>query len=182
MLAHFKGKSILVTGAGRGLGKRLAIGFAQLGARIGLLARSKAELDAAHLEIEHSGGNALRMRADVCDVEQLNSSIDRMRVHFGHIDGVICAAGLLGPIGPFADNSSKQWSDAIHVNLLGVANTCRCVIPNMVERRAGKIIVLVGPGTLPKTSSGKLQRSRCRALYTDQSLADLRWQSHAIKH
>ena len=146
MHSHFKDKSILVTGAGRGIGKRLAIGFAKLGARIGLLARSKAELDAAHLEIEHSGGNALRIRADVCDYEQVHTAIDRMRVHFGHIDVAICAAGMLGPIGPFIDSPVKAWMDTLQANLIGVANTCRAVVPYMRERRTGKIIVLAGPG------------------------------------
>ncbi|HEY3738357.1 MAG TPA: SDR family oxidoreductase [Bryobacteraceae bacterium] len=146
MQAHFKDKSILVTGAGRGIGKRLSIGFAKLGARIGLLARSKAELDAAHLEIEHSGGNALRIRADVCDYEQVDSAAHRMRVHYGHIDVVVCAAGILGPIGPFTENSMKSWMEALHTNLVGVANVCRAVIPSMAERRAGKIIVLTGHG------------------------------------
>ena len=146
MPAHFKDKSILVTGAGRGIGKRLAIGFAKLGARIGLLARSKAELDAAHLEIEHSGGNALRIRADVCDFEQVHTAVDRMRVHFGHIDVAICAAGILGPIGPFIETPMKQWLETLQTNLLGVANTCRAVVPHMTERRTGKIIVLAGSG------------------------------------
>lgn len=146
MHAHFKDKSILVTGAGRGIGKRLAIGFAKLGARIGLLARSKAELDAAHLEIEHSGGNALRIRADVCDFEQVHTAVDRMRVHYGHIDVVICAAGILGPIGPFLETPMKAWLDALQTNLVGVANTCRAVAPQMVERRTGKIVVVAGPG------------------------------------
>jgi NAD(P)-dependent dehydrogenase (short-subunit alcohol dehydrogenase family) len=143
---HFKDKSILVTGAGRGIGKRLAIGFAKQGARIGLLARSKAELDAAHLEIEHSGGNALRIRADVCDYEQLHTATDRMRVHFGHIDVVICAAGVLGPIGPFVESPMRAWGETLQANLMGVANTCRAVIPAMMERRTGKIIALAGPG------------------------------------
>ena len=137
---------MLVTGAGRGIGKRLAIGFAKLGARIGLLARSKAELDAAHLEIEHSGGNALRLRADVCDFEQVHTAVDRMCVQFGHIDAVICAAGIVGPIGPFLDNPVKQWAETFNTNLLGVANTCRAVAPSMLARRSGKIIVLAGPG------------------------------------
>ena len=146
MQAHFKDKSILVTGAGRGIGKRLSIGFAKLGARIGLMARSKAELDAAHLEIEHSGGNALRIRADVCDYEQVHTAVDRMRVQYGHIDVVICAAGVLGPIGPFLDSPMKVWMETLQTNLLGVANVCRAVVPAMAERRAGKIIVLAGPG------------------------------------
>jgi NAD(P)-dependent dehydrogenase (short-subunit alcohol dehydrogenase family) len=143
---HFKEKSVLVTGAGRGIGKRLAIGFAKLGARIGLMARSKAELDAAHLEIEHGGGNALRLRTDVCDFEQVHTATDRMCVHYGHIDVVICAAGILGPIGPFLDNPPRQWAETMNTNLFGVANTCRAVAPAMAARRSGKIIVLVGPG------------------------------------
>ena len=64
-MRSLKAVSVLVTGAGRGIGKRLAIGFATAGARVGLLARSKAELDLCHLEIEHGGGNALRIRADI---------------------------------------------------------------------------------------------------------------------
>ena len=74
---------MVVTGAGRGIGKRLAIGFAAKGARVGLVARSKAELDLCHLEIEHGGGAALRMRADVCDYEQITVALERMRVQFG---------------------------------------------------------------------------------------------------
>lgn len=144
--AYFQGKNILVTGAGRGLGKRFALGFSKLGARIGLLARSKAEIDAAHLEIEHSGGNALRLRADVCDREQLATAVDRMRVHYGEIDAVICAAGILGPIGPFLGSPAKAWDEAIQTNLTGVANTFRAVLGPMADRRSGKIVVLIGPG------------------------------------
>jgi 3-oxoacyl-[acyl-carrier protein] reductase len=143
---YFQGKNILVTGAGRGLGKRFALGFAKLGSRIGLLARSKGEIDAAHLEIEHSGGNALRLRADVCDLEQLSTAVDRMKVHYGPIDAVICAAGVLGPIGPFLGSPVKAWNEALQTNLTGVANTFRSVLPAMAEKRSGKIVVLTGPG------------------------------------
>src|SRR6476469_8324256 len=88
-----KGMPVLVTGAGRGIGKRLAIGFATKGARVGLLARSKPELDLCQLEIEHAGGNALRIRADVSDYEQVAASVERMRVHFGSpVQVLVCAA------------------------------------------------------------------------------------------
>ena len=137
---------VLVTGAGRGIGKRLAIGFATAGNRVALLARSKAELDLAHLEIEHAGGNALRIRADVTDFEQVNAAVDRMRVHYGEVHVLICAAAIPGPIGPFVDQSPKAWIDTIQTNLLGVMNACKAVLPHMIERRYGKIIVLSGPG------------------------------------
>jgi len=142
---------VLVTGAGRGIGKRLAIGFAAAGNRVGLLARSKAELDLAHLEIEHAGGNALRIRADVTDYEQVSAAVDRMRVHYGEVNVLICAAGVPGPIGPFHMQSPKGWADVVHTNLLGVMNACHAVLPHMIERRAGKIIVISGPGaTAPR--------------------------------
>ncbi len=137
---------VLVTGAGRGLGKRLAIGFAQAGARVGLLARSKAELDLANLEIEHGGGNSLRIRADVTDFEQLCAAVDRMRVHYGGVHVLVCAAASQGPIGPFAEVNPRAWADTVNTNLLGVVNACRAVLPHMIERRSGKIIVLSGSG------------------------------------
>jgi 3-oxoacyl-[acyl-carrier protein] reductase len=137
---------VLVTGAGRGIGKRLAIGFATAGNRVALLARSKAELDLAHLEIEHAGGNALRIRADVTDFEQVNAAVDRVRVHYGEVNVLICAAAVPGPIGPFVDQTPKAWVETIQTNLIGVMNACKAVLPHMIARRAGKIIVLSGPG------------------------------------
>jgi 3-oxoacyl-[acyl-carrier protein] reductase len=138
-----KGVPVLVTGAGRGIGKRLAIGFAARGARVGLLARSKAELDLCHLEIEHAGGSALRIRADVGDYEQVCAAAERMRVQFGStVQVVVCAAAIQGPIGPFSESSPKAWAEVIHTNLAGVMNTCRAVLPHMIEHRSGKIIVL----------------------------------------
>lgn len=143
----FKTVPVLVTGAGRGIGKRLAIGFAAQGARVGLLARSKAELDLCHLEIEHAGGSALRIRADVCDYEQVSAAVERMRVHFNRgLQVLVCAAGVQGPVGPFVETPPKNWAEVIHTNLMGVMNSCRAVLPQMIERRSGKIIVLTGGG------------------------------------
>jgi 3-oxoacyl-[acyl-carrier protein] reductase len=134
---------VLVTGAGRGIGKRLAIGFAGKGARVGLLARSKAELDLCHLEIEHAGGSALRIRTDVADYEQVAAAVERIRVQFGNpVQILVCAAAIQGPVGPFAETSPKAWTEIIHTNLVGVMNACRAVLPHMIQRRSGKIIVL----------------------------------------
>ncbi len=142
-ISEFRGKNVLVTGAGRGIGKRLALGFARSGARIALMSRSKAELDLAHIEIEQAGGNALRIKANVADPEQLVLAVDRARVAFGgSIDILICAAVTPGPLGEFLQSPLKLWTEAIQVNLLGVVHSCRAVLPSMVEKRSGKIIVL----------------------------------------
>jgi NAD(P)-dependent dehydrogenase (short-subunit alcohol dehydrogenase family) len=137
---------VLITGAGRGIGKRLALGFASAGAKVGLLARSKGELDLAHLEIEHAGGNALRIRADVTDFEQVNAAVDRMRRDYGGVHVLVCAAAIQGAIGPFVDQSPKAWAETVNINLLGVMNACKAVLPHMIEHRSGKIIVLSGGG------------------------------------
>ena len=141
-----KDKGVLITGGGRGIGKRLALGFAAAGARVGLLARSKAELDLAKLEIEHAGGTALRFRADVRDLEQICAAVDRMRVHFGSVDILIAAAAIQGPIGPLVDAKPQAWAETVHVNLMGVMHACQAVLPHMIERRSGKIIVISGGG------------------------------------
>jgi NAD(P)-dependent dehydrogenase (short-subunit alcohol dehydrogenase family) len=147
MTVHtLKDKGVLVTGAGRGIGKRLALGFASAGARVGLLARSKAELDLAHLEIEHAGGVALRIRADVTDFDEMCAAADRMRANFGGVHVLVAAAAIQGPIGPLVDNPPKAWAETIHTNLLGVMYSCRAVLPQMIDRRSGKIIVLSGEG------------------------------------
>jgi len=145
-LKTLKDKGVLITGAGRGIGKRLAIGFAGAGARVGLLSRSQPEIDLAKLEIEHAGGAALRIRADVRDYEQVAAAVDRMRVVFGGVHVLIAAAAIQGPIGPLVDTKPKLWAETIETNLVGVMHACRAVLPDMTAKRSGKIIVLSGGG------------------------------------
>ncbi len=125
----------------------MALGFAHAGARVGLLARSKAELDLANLEIEHAGGTAMRLRADVRDYEQVCAAVDKQAVQYGPVQMLLCAHGALGQIGPLAQAEPTTWNEAVTTNLLGVMHLCRAVLPAMVERRAGKIVLLVGPGS-----------------------------------
>ena len=142
-------QTILITGAGRGIGKRLAIGFARAGLRVGLLARSKAELDLADLEIEHNGGKSLRLRADLRDYREVSLAVDRMRQEYGSVDTAICASGSFGTIGPLSEADPKSWQESAASGLIGAMHLCRAVLPGMIERRAGKIVLLVGPGAEP---------------------------------
>jgi 3-oxoacyl-[acyl-carrier protein] reductase len=141
------GKTVLISGAGRGIGKRLAIGFAAAGARVGLLARSRPELDLARLEITDAGGSAVSLPADVRDFDQVRCAVERLREEFGPIEVVAAAAAIQGPIGPFHSADPRRWAETIEVNLLGVMHTCRAVLPEMIQRRRGKIVVLTGGGT-----------------------------------
>ena len=145
-LSTARDKGILITGAGRGIGKRLAIGFASAGGQVGLLARSNAELDLARLEIEHAGGRALSLRADVRDFEQVRGAVEQMRAAFGRVDVLVAAAAVQGPIGPFFEADPAKLAEVLETNLLGVMHACRAVLPAMIEHRSGKIIILAGGG------------------------------------
>lgn len=173
-MPSFNGVPVLVTGAGRGIGKRLSIGFAAKGARVALIARSKAELDLCHLEIEHAGGSALRIRADVCDFEQMSAAVERARVHFNRgVQVLICAAAMQGPIGPFVDTPPKIWNDLLQTNLVGVFNACRAVLPQMIERRSGKIIVLACGGAFsPRPNFAIYSATKAAAARFVESVAE----------
>ncbi len=171
--SEFKNKNVLVTGGGRGIGKRLALGFARLGAKIALLSRSKAELDLAQIEIEQAGANALRIRADVTDPEQLALAVDRVRVVFGGpVDILICAAAIQGPLNSFTQSTWKAWNEVIEINLMGVVHSCRAVLPSMIEKRAGKIIALVcGAGVSPLRNFSAYATSKAAVVRFVESLA-----------
>ena len=125
----------------------MAIGLALMGARVGLLARTKAELDLAALEIEHAGGTSLRIRADVRDYEQIVAATERVRAYFGRLDAVICAAAMQGPIGPLAEADPKAWAETIETNLVGAMHACRAALPGMLAQKQGKLLLITGGGT-----------------------------------
>ncbi len=172
-MKSLKDKGVLITGAGRGIGKRLALGFAQAGARVGLLARSKAELDLAHMEIEHAGGTSLRIRADVRDYEQMCAAAERMRAHFGGVYVLVAAAAAQGPIGPLAEVNPRAWTETIETNLVGVMYSCRAVLPQMIERRWGKVIVLAGPGAVtPRPNFSAYSAAKAAVVRMAETLAE----------
>lgn len=172
-MISIRGKSVLITGAGRGIGKRLAMGFAQAGARVGLLARSQAELDLAKLEIEQAGGDALRIRADVRDLEQVQTAVDRMRAAFGGVDVLIASAGVQGPVGPLLTTKPKAWSETIETNLIGTVNACRAALPPMIEKRSGKIILVAGGGSgHSRPNFGAYAASKAAVVRFAECLAD----------
>jgi 3-oxoacyl-[acyl-carrier protein] reductase len=142
---------VIITGAGRGIGKRLAMGFANARAKVGLISRTERELEATKLEIKQNGGEVFASRADVRVWSEVSGAVHnltrRFHSHGADLDVLITAAAVQGEIGPFAESDPKKWADVLETNLIGVMNAIRATLPGMIERRRGKIIVLTGGGS-----------------------------------
>ncbi|MCU0228887.1 MAG: SDR family oxidoreductase [Bryobacterales bacterium] len=145
-MKDLKGKTAIVTGAGRGIGKRLALGLAEAGCRVALVARTAAQLQLTQLEIEAKGGAGLPYVADVCSYATLETVTRQIRADLGPVDVLVAAAGVQGPIGPFWQTDPSEWNQTVETNLMGVMHTIRLVLPEMVTRRKGKIVVVGGRG------------------------------------
>lgn len=165
---------VVVTGAGRGIGKRLAIGLAGLGAHLALISRTRAELDLTHLEIQHAGGSSARFTGDVRDGEFLKEAVNRAVVQFSRpVDVLVAAAGIQGPIGPLTANDPAQWWQTFEVNTRGTYNACRAVLPSMMEARRGKLIALTGGGvSRPRANFTAYSASKAAVARLMDSLAE----------
>jgi len=134
------GKVAVVTGASRGIGKAIALAFAQEEVKVALCARGKDALLATAREIAQKGGNAEVFPLDVRRPEGIRCAIGQILCRWGVIDILVNNAG--GPLGAsnFLDLSDARWQATIDLNLLSVIRLCREVIPSMQRRQGGRII------------------------------------------
>lgn len=130
---------VVVTGASRGIGREVALQAARRGARVGLVARSSADLDA--LVAELGEGRGLAVSADVGDRRQLEAALEQVSAGLGPIDVLVANAGI-GAYGPFLDMDLELLERLVSVNFLGTAHAMRSVLPGMVERGRGRICVV----------------------------------------
>lgn len=140
------GQAAIITGAGRGIGRAIALAYAREGARLALAARSPEELADTAAEVSRQGGESIVIPTDVTDPAQTQRLADSTAAQFGRIDIVVNNAGISGPVGPLQDNDIAQWLATININLAGTFLVCRAVIPAMLAQGGGKIINLSGAG------------------------------------
>ncbi|MCU1329775.1 MAG: short-chain dehydrogenase/reductase [Bryobacterales bacterium] len=163
----------MITGAGRGIGKRLAIGFAKAGAKVGLVGRNLRELESTHLEIEDAGGIALGLHADVCNFDEVSAAVGLLDREWGGVDVLIANAAVQGPVGPFIHNRPCDWAEVLNVNVQGVFNPCLAVLPQMVKRRSGKIVTISCDGaTTPRAGFAVYSASKAAVARFVESLAE----------
>ena len=137
------GKVALVTGAGRGIGKAIAAGYANAGAAVCCVARTQSQIDRTVSDIQCDGGTAISVQADVTDHDSVVHAFDAAAREFGGIDIVVInAGGNLDDSHDIESGSPEQWTNTVWVNLIGSYHTARSAIPHLKERGAGKIIAI----------------------------------------
>ena len=132
-------KVAIVTGGGRGIGRAIAKTFSAEGARVVV---ADLELDSAATvvaEIEAAGGSGLAVKTDVALKSAADQMVEAAIQKYGQVDILVNNAGW-DRIEPFLDNTEDIWAKIVSINLMGVINCCRAVLPQMISRKCGKIV------------------------------------------
>jgi len=142
-----RGKIAIVTGASRGIGKAIALGFAKQGAKVVVAARSieapdeklPGTIGETVAEIEKSGGEAIAVRCDVTDEASVNDMVQAAIDRFGRIDVLVNNAAIDFPF-PCVDMPLKRWEIVLRVNITGPFLCAKAVIPSMRAQGGGSIV------------------------------------------
>ena len=137
----------VVTGAGRGIGREIALEHAREGAKVALLARSAGQIEETAAAIAAAGGVALAYVVDIVDIDAVARTFAAIESDLGPVSVLVNNAAAFGAIGPIWDVDPAAWWRDVETNIRGTFNCSRAVIPGMMQRRRGRIINMTGGGT-----------------------------------
>lgn len=158
-----KGKKVLVTGAGSGLGKATALLLAGEGADLALVGRTAEELEETAAAAEAHGASALTLIADIADEEQMTTAFATVEREFGRLDGVFANAGINGTWAPLDDLTYDEWNETMRINLGGTFLTLHLAVPLMKQRGGAIVITSSINGTRTFTNGGASAYSTTKA-------------------
>lgn len=139
-----EGRTVLITGASRNMGRATALAFAAEGANLALCTSSRiAQQDAIADEARRQGVSVLSVKCDITDASGVADFVGRAAETFGRIDVVVNAAGFRAEA-PFLEETPENFERVMAVNLTGPFNVCRSALPYMIERRWGRIVNFSG--------------------------------------
>ena len=146
---ELSGKTVIVTGAGRGIGRALALEFARQGANVVCAARRTREIDAVAAAIAAEGGSALAVTTDVTDRQQVGDMVDQTLQRFGAVHVLFNNAGSFCCLGAVWELDPDQWWQDVTVNMLGTMLPTRAVLPHMIAQNEGIVINMLGGDRIP---------------------------------
>lgn len=170
MAKRFENQVVWITGGGSGIGRSLALAFAEEGATVAVSGRRQERLELVATEIEGKGGKALAVPCDVTDEASVESAVQRVVETFGRLDVAVANAGF-SVAGKIEKLSAEDWRRQLDVNVVGLAMTARHSIPHLKEN-AGRL-VLVGSvsGMIATPGVGAYSASKYAVRAIGQTLA-----------
>jgi NAD(P)-dependent dehydrogenase (short-subunit alcohol dehydrogenase family) len=166
------GKTALITGGSRGIGKAVAELFSEEGAALMLCARSNDELTRTKAELERKGAVVEVCRTDVSLQEDVHALVARTVSTFGNIDLLVNAAGIYGEIGPVARLDFQKWKATFEVNLFGTFAVIQETLPIFIKNKSGKIVNFSGGGDGPLPNFSAYSTSKVALVRFTETLAD----------
>lgn len=139
MPLNLEGQTAIVTGAGRGIGKSVALGLADAGARVVAAARTAAELDTLVDTVHSGGGDAIAVPTDISREDDVQTLFNTVLQQTGQVDVVVNNAGI-GLFGPTVATSAKDFERVLRINTLGTFLCCREALRHMMPRKRGMIV------------------------------------------
>jgi len=143
----------LITGAGRGIGRAVALAFAEQGAAVAVTARSTSELDETVCLIQQAGGVAIAAPADVTDSDAVQRVVEVTERELGPISILVNDAGIAGPTGPLWENDTADWWRTVETHLRGAFLLTHAVVRGMIARGSGGHVLTMASGAALKAQS-----------------------------
>jgi len=181
-----KGKTIVITGAGRGLGREMAVSLARQNANLALIDLDEEGLSQSQALCEEAGAKATAYKANVADEENVIDSFNKIKNDFGHIDGLINNAGIIrdGLLvkeknGVIEKRMSLQsWQSVIDVNLTGVFLCGREAATHMIEQKSGGVIINIAS----VSRAGNMGQSNYSAAKAGVAAMTVSWAKELARH
>jgi NAD(P)-dependent dehydrogenase (short-subunit alcohol dehydrogenase family) len=154
MASGLNGRSVIVTGAGSGIGRAAALAFAAEGARVVVADLNAVGADGVVKEIEQAGGTAVAVTGDLSEQAVVDRVTDTAVERFGGVDVLVNNAGIMDRMSALADVSDAEWERVIRVNLTAPFLLTRAVLPHMLEAGRGAVVSTASEAGLRGSAAG----------------------------
>jgi NAD(P)-dependent dehydrogenase (short-subunit alcohol dehydrogenase family) len=180
MADELRGQVAIVTGGGRGFGQAIAQRLAAGGAAVAVTSRTQSQLDETKASIEAGGGHAIAMAADVNSQGDWDRVVRETESQLGPVTLLVANAALSDPAGPLYDIDPDVWQKTLDTNVMGSVRGARAVLPGMVERAAGRVIITSSGAALAATPYTSPYRVSKAALLRLAEIMALEVKDHGV--
>jgi NAD(P)-dependent dehydrogenase (short-subunit alcohol dehydrogenase family) len=152
-MGRLEGKSVIITGAGSGIGRAASLLFAKEGAKLIAVDRSESVKETAKL-VSDAGGTVEAVMADAGSESDVKAFIDRAVSKYGRLDAIWANAGISGGLVPLAEQTVEHWQEVLRINLIGPFLAIKYAMPHMIKQKYGSIVCTASVAGLKAGASG----------------------------